>query len=261
MQAGGPLDPLPLWGIFLVTVAVILLAIEGGFRLGAYRRRRSVGEDKPPVGEMVAATLALLAFILAFTFGLAGSWFDVRRRMVIDEANAIGTTYLRAGMLPEPHRSDVRSLLREYVNVRLEAAKPGKLGQSVRRSEELHAQLWARATAVGEKHPDSVVVGLFIWSLNEVIDSHAERLALGPRTRLPGSIWATLYFVAALGMCAIGYHAGLSGAGRSLAILALVLAFSSVLTLIADIDRPQEGFLRVSPQPLLDLQRSLSAGG
>ena len=77
---------------------------------------------------MVAATLALLAFILAFTFGLAGSWFDVRRRLVIDEANAIGTTYLRAGMLPEPHRSDVRDLLREYVDVRLEAIKPGKLG-------------------------------------------------------------------------------------------------------------------------------------
>ena len=200
MQPAGPLDFLPLWGVFLVTVAVILLAIEGGFRLGMYRRRRSVGEDKPPVGEMVAATLALLAFILAFTFGLAGSWFDVRRRLVVDEANAIGTTYLRAGMLPEPHRSDVRKLLREYVDVRLEAAQPGKLGESIRRSEELHTRLWAHATAVAEKQPSSVVVGLFIWSLNEVIDLHTKRLTLGPRTRLPGTIWATLYFVAVLGM-------------------------------------------------------------
>lgn len=162
MQAGGVIDRLPLWGIFLVTVAVILLSIEGGFRLGAYRRRRSEGEDKPPVGEMVAATLALLAFILAFTFGLAGSWFDVRRRLVIDEANAIGTTYLRAGMLPEPHRSGVRNLLREYVNVRLEAVKPGKLSQGIRRSEQLHARLWSHAVAVGEKNPRSIVVGLFI---------------------------------------------------------------------------------------------------
>ena len=259
MQAGGPLDPLPLWLVFLVTVAVILLSIEGGFRLGTYRRSRSEGEDRPPVGEMVAATLALLAFILAFTFGLAGSWFDVRRRLVIDEANAIGTTYLRTGMLPEPHRSDVRSLLREYVNVRLEAIKPGKLGQSISRSEELHARLWAHATAVGEQHADSVVVGLFIWSLNEVIDLHTTRLALAARTRLPGSIWATLYCVAILGMSVIGYHAGLAGSGRSLAILALVLAFSAVMTLIADIDRPQEGLLRVSPQPLLDLQKNLSA--
>jgi hypothetical protein len=94
-----------------------------------------------------------------------------------------------------------------------------------------------------------------------VIDLHAERLALGPRTRLPGSIWLTLYFVAVLGMSVIGYHAGLAGACRSPAILALVLAFSAVLTLIADIDRPQEGLLRVSPQPLLDLQKSLRPPG
>jgi hypothetical protein len=261
MQAGGPLDFLPLWGVFLVTVGLILLAIEGGFRLGTYRRRRSEGADKTPVGEMVAATLALLAFILAFTFGLAGSWFDMRRRLVVDEANAIGTTYLRAGMLPEPHRSDVRNRLREYVDVRLEAAQPGKLGASVRRSEELHTRLWAHATAVAEKQPNSVVVGLFIWSLNEVIDLHAERLALGPRTRLPGTIWLTLYFVAVLGMSVIGYHAGLAGSCRSPAILALVLAFSAVLTLIADIDRPQEGLLRVSPQPLLDLRKSLQPPG
>jgi hypothetical protein len=85
------------------------------------------------------------------------------------------------------------------------------------------------------------------------------RLALGPRPRLPGSIWATLDFVAILGMSAIGYHAGQARSGRSLAILALVLAVSAVMTLIADIDRPQEGLLRVSPQPLMDLQRSVSA--
>ena len=147
------------------------------------------------------------------------------------------------------------------MNVRLEATQPGRLDESVRRSEELHAVLWAHATAVAEKQPNSVVVGLFIWSLNEVIDLHAKRLTLGPRTRLPGTIWATLYFVAVLGMSVIGYHAGLAGAGRSMAILALVLAFSAVLTLIADIDRPQEGLLRTTPLPLLDLQRNLGAPG
>src|SRR5271165_4059660 len=107
MHYAGPLDVLPIWGVFLATVAVVLLAVEGGFRLGQYRRRRSEQEDRPPVGEMVAATLALLAFMLAFTFGLAASRFDVRRGLVIDEANAIGTTYLRAGLLPEPYRGEV----------------------------------------------------------------------------------------------------------------------------------------------------------
>ena len=259
MHYAGPLDLLPIWGVFLATVAVVLLAVEGGFRLGQYRRRRSEQEDRPPVGEMVAATLALLAFMLAFTFGLAASRFDVRRGLVIDEANAIGTTYLRAGLLPEPHRSDVRSLLREYVDVRLEAVQPDKLSQSIGRSEELHARLWAHAVAVGEKNPGSIVVGLFIASLNEVIDLHAKRLALGVRNRIPGTIWAALSFVAIIGTSVMGFHAGLAGSGRSLALLALVLAFSAVVTLIADLDRPQEGLLRVSQQTMIDLQKTLAA--
>ncbi|WP_406693949.1 hypothetical protein V5E97_23195 [Singulisphaera sp. Ch08] len=259
MDRGGPFDSFTIWEVFLATVAVVLLSIEGGFRLGQYRQRCSEWEDRPPVGEMVAATLALLAFLLAFTFGLAASRFDVRRVLVIDEANAIGTTYLRAAMLPEPHRTAVRTLLGEYVDVRLEAVEMGKLDRSIRRSEELHAQLWTHAVAVGEKEPRSIVVGLFIGSLNEVIDLHTKRLALGVGNRIPGTIWAALYFVAILGTSVIGYHSGLAAAGRSLAILALVLAFSAVMTLIADLDRPQEGLLRVSQQAMMDLRHSFTA--
>jgi hypothetical protein len=89
MQDSSLLDPLPLWGVFLATVAVILISIDAGYRLGNYRRRRSQREDKSPLGEMVAATLGLVAFLLAFTFGLAASRFDLRRALLLDEANAI----------------------------------------------------------------------------------------------------------------------------------------------------------------------------
>ena len=98
MDQAGPLDLFPIWGVFLATVVVVLLAIEGGLRLGQFRRRRSEQEDRPPVGEMVSATLALLAF----TFGLAASRFEVRRGLVIDEANAIGPTSSRRGQFPSP---------------------------------------------------------------------------------------------------------------------------------------------------------------
>ena len=257
----GPLDLLPIWGVFPATVVIVLLAFEGGFRLGRYRRRRSEQEDRPPVGEMVAATLALLAFLLAFTFGLAASRFEVRRTLVIEEGNAIGTTYLRAGLLPEPHRTEVRRLLHEYVDVRLEAVRQGGLSRSIRRSEELHARLWSHAVAVGEQNPGSIVAGLFIATLNDVIDLHAKRLALGARNRIPGVIWAVLYFVAITGTAVMGYHAGLAGSGRSLAMLALVLSFSAVMTLIVDLDRPQQGLLRVGQQTLIDLQRTMTPPG
>src|SRR6188472_1958263 len=118
MQSNGPLDAFPLWGLFIAILAVVLLSVECGYRLGKFRLSRREQEKEAPVGTMVGATLGLLAFILAFTFGLAAARFDTRRQLLLDEANAIGTTYLRAGMLPE-WGEEVRRLLRDYIGHRL----------------------------------------------------------------------------------------------------------------------------------------------
>jgi hypothetical protein len=199
----------------------------------------------------------LLAFLLAFTFGLAASRFDTRRTLVLDEANAIGTTYLRAALLPEPHRTEIRTLLRDYVDLRLEAVQPGMTVPAQARSEEVQGRLWKQAVIVAEKKP-TPITGLFIQSLNEVIDLHAKRVTLGMRNRIPITIWGALYFTAMLAMTGLGYFAGLTSTTRSLAALALVVTFSGILWLIADLDRPQEGLLRVSQQALIDLRKSLT---
>ena len=160
---------------------------------------------------MVGAMLGLLAFMLAFTFGLAASRFDERRHTILDEANAIGTTYLRGGLLPEPYRTEVRRSLREYVDVRLEGVQSGKLNQAISRSLELHARMWSQAAAVAELDPRSIVNGLFIQSLNAMIDLHATRVMVGPRSRIPMIIWGVLFFVATVAMAGMGYHEGLAG--------------------------------------------------
>jgi hypothetical protein len=258
MEYGGPLDLVPLWLLFLTTIAVIFLAVEGGYRLGNYRRGHSPEKDAP-VGAMVGAMLGLLAFMLAFTFGLAASRFDARRLTILDEANAIGTTYLRAGLLPEPHRTEIRRSLREYVDVRLEGVRQANLTEALSRSTELHTQMWSQATAVADLDPRSIVTGLFIQSLNELIDLHATRVMVGLRSRIPAVIWVALFFVATLTMATMGYHEGLAGTRRSLASLALVVSFSTVLLLTADLDRLHEGFLQVSQQSMLDLQKSMNA--
>ena len=253
------LDVLPLWGLFLTVVVLVLAAIEGGYRLGSYRSRQSGREKEAPVGAMVGAMLGLLAFMLAFTFGMAASRFDNRKQLVLDEANAIGTTYLRTAILPE-RRDEIRSLLRSYVDVRLEAVRSGRLAEQILRSEDIQGQLWSAATAVGLQHPDSIVVGLFVESLNEVIDLHAKRVAAGLRNRIPGAIWVALLTIATLSLAAMGYHAGLVGTIRSLAIIVVAVTFSSVIALIADLDRPQEGTLTVSQQALIDVQQSMNPG-
>ena len=167
---------------------------------------------------MVGASLGLLALLLAFTFGLAASRFETRRQVFLDEVNAIGTAYLRAALLAETDRTDARRLLREYVDVRLEGVRSGKVKEAIRRSEELQASLWAKAVALGQKSPTSIVIGLFIQSINEVIDLHTKRVAAGLRSRIPNIIWLVLYTITVLAMAEVGYHSGLAGKRRPLAI-------------------------------------------
>jgi hypothetical protein len=251
------LDTLPLWSLFLAIVMLVLAAIEGGYRLGSYRNRQPGREKDAPVGAMVGSTLGLLAFLLAFTFGMSASRFDTRKQLVLEEANAIGTTYLRTAMLPE-RRDEIRALLRSYVDARLDAVRSGRVTEEILRSEDVQGRLWSEATAIGLQHPDSIVVGLFVQSLNDVIDVHAKRVTAGLRNRIPGIIWAALLMIAALSMAVMGYHAGLVGTTRSLAIIVVAVTFSAVIVLIADLDRPQEGTLTVSQQALIDVQRSMN---
>jgi hypothetical protein len=257
MQSNGLFDVLPLWGLFIAILLLVLLSIEGCFRLGKYRLSRSEQENEAPVGAMVGATLGLLAFFLAFTFGMATERFDARRKVLLDEANAIGTTYLRAGMIPA-RGEEVRVLLRDYVDARLKVVQSGNVAEGIRRSENILDQLWAHAVAVGKQNPNSIVVGLFVQSLNEVIDLHTKRVTVGLRNRIPGPIWVALFAVAIVALATMGYHAGLSGTRRSFAVLAVAFAFSAVMLLIVDLDRPQQGAFKVSQQALIDLRQSMN---
>jgi hypothetical protein len=252
-----PLDYLPLWALSLLTAAVVLLAMEAGYRLGTYRSRRSEHEKESSVGAVVAATVGLLGFMLAFTFGIAGTRYDARRQAVLDEANAIGTTFLRAGLLPEGRGLNVRKLLREYVDVRLTAARTGDVEAALRRSGDLHGQLWAEVEAIGIRHPGSILVGLFIQSLNETIDLHETRVIAGLYSRIPLVLWGTLYLLTALAMIGVGYHGGLTSKARSLSPLLLAITFAAVILLVADLDRPGAGMLRVSQQALVDVRSTM----
>lgn len=255
MEPVGLLDRVPLWGVYLATSLICLLAVEIGLRLAMHRLARSLHDQEASLGTMVGAMLGLLAFILAFTFDLAASHFDAKKSFVVDEANAIGTTYLRAQMLAEPQRAEIRKLLRAYVSVRLQIVQPGQAARALRRTEELQNQLWSEAVSAGDKNL-TPVVSLFIASLNEVIDLHAKRVNLGIRNRVPISIWAGLYFILIVTMGAVGYHAGMTRSRRSPMILALALTFSAVTLLIADLDRSHEGVLTESLQAMADLQDS-----
>ena len=259
MQLHGMLDALPLWALLVATLVVALLSFEGGFWVGRRRSLRSEQEQEIVVRGLVGGMLGLEAFMLAFTFGAAAAHFDARRQAVIDEANTIRTAYLRADFLPEPHRAEIRNLLREYVDIRLEGVRSGKIEQAIARSEELHNQLWSQASASREKTPSPAFAVQFIQALNEIIALHSRRVITGLEFRIPNIIWIVLYAITALAAASIGYHSGLTGRSRPLVALAIILAFSAVILLIEDLDRPLYGFLEVSQRALVDLQTKMKA--
>ena len=141
---------------------------------------------------------------------------------------------MRTQLLPEPQRSDSARLLREYTDVRARISDPRQLKELLPQSEKLHADLWKAAIAAAENHAESITIGLYLQSLNETIDLHSRRVFVGLRSRIPMTIWITLFGLTILGLASVGYQAGLAGTRRSPEMPILTLAFAGVLFLTVD---------------------------
>ncbi len=251
------LDAMPIWGVMVANLVLVFVCLEIGVRVGGKSLLRS-GAKLEVSGAMVAATMALLTFMLAFTFNGASGRHDARKALVLRESNAIETTWLRAGFLAEPQRSEVRGLLKDYVDLNLKAAAGSlSIADALHQADALHDQMWKAALAVGQQH-DGVLIGLFVQSLNEVMDLHVQRVTIALHNRVPHTVWLALHVLMVTGMLMIGMQMGLSGVRHYGAEIALAISFGLVMFLIVDLDRPQEGLVNVSQQALVDLQARLA---
>jgi hypothetical protein len=257
------LDWFPLWAVYIVTVVLALIATEIGFRIGLWLRSRdtSLGESHI-TSSLVGGMLGLLAFLLALSVVTVVGQHNGRKAMVITDANAIGTAYLRAGFLDEPDRNLSRDLLREYVEVRLAAATDVTLLEStMRRSEEIHAQLWSIVEDNVRQGKNSAIMALYVDSINEVIDVHSLRFAAA-NLRLPRRLGIMLYVAIVLSFMLLGGTSGRDGKRiPPLALLLFALAFVAIFVIIVDLDRPQQGFVTVSQTALSDLLQQMTTSG
>jgi hypothetical protein len=208
---------------------------------------------------MVGAMIALMSFTLAVTFWIAATHFDGSRQARLNDINAIRAAYLHSDLLPEPYRAQIRALLREYVDVRVEGVISGNLEKAIPRSEEIQSLLWSRAMAGKEKTLNPVFDNFLTRSLTDVSTHHAKRVAVYREFNIPTLVWGALYAITALAMASIGCYAGLTSARRPPVVPAFVLIFSVVMILIADLDSPQSGAFRVSHKALFDLQHTMNA--
>ena len=253
------LDSLPVVGVFIAFALFTMLCYEVGFRIGRWWQDREPGEQEGPTGFLVGSILALLAFLLAVTMGMASDRFDQRRAIVLDEANSIGTTYLRAGYLAEPASTQIRELLREYVPLRIVPtdAKAVDLAASIQRSRELLSEAWTISEDLARTTDQGDLVSLYLDSLNETIELNETRIIAGLYSRVPQTVVLLLVGGSVLSLVMVGYSAGLTKRRSLLSAVVLVIALGAVITIVVDLDRPRDGFIEVSQQPLIDLQRQI----
>ncbi len=247
------------WTLFVFVTVLLLACSEAGYRMGL---RIFVAKDagrKAQIGGVQGAVLGLLGLLLGFTFAMAVSHYDGRRGLVLNEANAIGTTYLRASLLPDSHVAPVKDLLHRYTGARLNyqrlADDPDKLAEGLRVCAAIQAELWTHATAAAKEAP-TAMTSTFIVALNETIDVDAERLAAA-RARIPAGVWLLLVIVAGCGCFTTSYGAGAEGERTVLGGVFLPFLFVVVIVLIFDLSHSRQGMITVSQQPLVDLLQSM----
>ncbi len=257
------LDSIPLGAMFPVMTLIVLLAIEFGLWLGRRSQNKVEADSVRPVATLVGAVLGMMAFVIALTFGSATNRFDSRKTALLEDVTAIQTAYLRAGLLPEPHRTTVRSLLRDYVQVRAGIVHaygdPKRLRLVQRRATALQKEMWSHVEDMVAAENDTRLHAFFAAALNDVFNLHTKRVVLGAYYRIPGFLWWALIVASCVAMVAVGFQFGISGRRRILtANLALALTFALVMVLAFDLDRAGEGLIAVNQQPMIDLYQSMS---
>ena len=213
------IDDIPLWLLFLGTILLVVGTIELGYLLGKASRRRSVDEKESPVSAITGTVLALLAFILAFTFGIVADRYDDRRELVREQADAIRTAYLTADFLPEPGRDESKDLFHTYVATLVQAASSGHLANNPDQIEEMQtiqSQLWDIAAANVQGGDTSDTSSLYAESLTNMDSVLATRIAVSVQSRLPTGLWFVLYVLVALAMVAVGYQTAIADSQTNL---------------------------------------------
>lgn len=243
-----------MWAIAVGLLAVLLAALEAGFRVGKRARRDEDSAARGQIGAVQGAVLGLLGLLLGFSFAGAAGRFMERQDLITREANAIGTAYLRADVLEEPHSTALRRALSEYTSHRLGATpalRSGLTEETVAKVDQLQARMWRAASDGANARPATMPVVL--PAVNEVIDVHSLRVAAGQK-HLPALILALLGGSSMLAIGVMGYGSGLSSRRHFLLHAALVGLVWTALWTTIDLDYPRRGILQLNDAPLRALK-------
>jgi hypothetical protein len=248
--------------IFISTFALCFGALFAGRRIGARVRARNWAQEVVPGSEHISmlqgALLALLGLLLGFSFSAASSRFAERQQLVVREANAMGTAFLRLDLLQPADRAPLQDLLRTYAQSRMQLAtsSPDSTAAWNTALEATQRHIWAAAVPAVQQHPDTIRPVLD--PLNDMFDLHAERKAVAER-HLPTEVLVVLALSAFTTLFVIGFGTTLTNDRFPIFSIALALLIALALWATIDLDYPRRGFIRLDPQPLIDVVASMQS--
>lgn len=240
----------------------MLLSVEMGFRIRSRRRKQAVAAEAiTQANALLVSMLGLLALLLAFTFSAALQRYDDRSQAVVAEANAIGTTYLRAQLLPAVMQDEVQGLVRQYLDIRIQEGRVDfsdaeKQELLLRQSMLVRGQIWNHAVRAAEQDRGAIATALFIQSLNELIDASEARKAANSR-HVPEIVMFLMFATVVISTTTLGFASGIAGHRITLAAFVLMMLIALVIYLIIDLDRPRRGAIQVSQESMLSLQQTI----
>src|SRR5215831_19260432 len=242
-------------GVFLVILLAVVLDL--GRRTAAYFQIEKDAQRREQMGTIRDGLFILLSLLLGFTLTLAASRFAKRRSLLVEEAISIGTTYLRASTLPQPHRDHSKQLLREYVDTRLELDSVGlnasRFNEAVSRAKRLQEDLWLDAATVAQ-NDRSAITAVYVNSLNETIDLHEKRVAAF-ENRIPQPVWLLIISVSLIAV----FTRGSTLTTRFwLTLILLPITIALVVALIADLDTSGRGLIRLDQRAFQRLKADVN---
>ena len=250
---------LPSWELALLILAVIGGATAVGYAVGRYLRKHEA-KLREPFGVLQGALLGVVGLILAFGLSLAVGRYEDRRAATVDEANAIGTSYLRAQLIAEPARTQSLELFPRYTDLAIQITKevPGSAGmlRTTAAESALQRRLWQLAGQSIATAPNASAPRLYVDSLNETFDAQSTRLS-ALNNRVPGAVLTLEVIGAAIAMGLLALH--ISVLGRGLVAMLSAAALVTLLLLVTfDLDRPTRGLIKVPDTPLVTARASMS---
>jgi len=245
---------LPLGVIAFVILAALLAAATLGYRGHRWLLERRDETDTESHDHLLAAVLGLLALLLGFTFSLSLNRYETRRQLVVQEANALDTTWLRAQLLDPSNRQEISGLLRDYLDARLDWSE-ADTPETAARTNALERKLWAATGRVMRSDTSPLLSRALMDAVTEDFDM-ADTRSAARLAHVPDRVLNVLFLYALLSAAMLGYTSAAKGKPQRIATSAVLTLLTLAMVMILDIDRPRTGAITVTQQPMEELKQS-----